>query len=138
MSSDPTIRKDSSGLLLVSEGQGAGIQQDESYDETLALEVAQALDRHYPGHPWIVTFQARGLFLRHIDIANAVTFKTGKNGFGSLLPQHRMESRKQVIASAVRFAGELLEAFGMPRGRWDPAQPARCPDWKRGQTGGFH
>jgi len=32
------------------------------------------------------------------------------------------------VESAVRGAGEMLEAFRMPRGRWDEAHPPICPD----------
>lgn len=134
---DPTFHKDSGGLLLVSQPQGGGIKDEERDEEVLGLEVAQALNKHYPGHPWIVAFQGGALIVRHIDIGNAVALKTGKSGFGAVLPPHRQESRKSVMESAVRFGGEMLETFGMPRGKWDLATPPVCPDWKRGKTAGF-
>jgi hypothetical protein len=137
VANDPKFHRTSGDTLLVVQGQGGGIQPDEKDDEVAGLEVAQALDKHYPGHPWIVGFQGGALIIRHIDIANAVTMKTGKSGFGAVLPPHRQQSRKKTIESAVRFAGEMLEAFSMPRGKYDLANPAKCPDWKRGKTAGF-
>lgn len=134
---DPIFKHDSGGLLLVVQPEGAGVQKDERDEQEWALEIAQALDKHYPGHPWIVSFQGQALIVRHVEIAHAVMMKTGKSGFGAVLPPHRQGTRKEAIASAVRFGGELLEAFKMPRGKWDPAHPPVVPDWKRGKTTGF-
>lgn len=134
---EPTFRKAGGDLLLVVQPEGAGIEDKERDEQEWGLEIAQALDKHYPGHPWVVSFQGGALIIRHIEIAHAVMMKTGKNGFGSVLPNHKQGTRKECVANAVRFGGELLEAFRMPRGKWDPAHPPVCPDWKRGKTQGF-
>jgi len=137
VANEPVFRHTSGDLLLVSQPEGAGVQEDERDEEVWGLEVMQALDRHYPGHPWMVSFQGGALIIRHLEIAHAVMMKTGKNGFGSVLPPHRQGSKKALVESAVRGAGEMLEAFRMPRGRWDEAHPPICPDWNRGKTAGF-
>jgi hypothetical protein len=129
--------KTSGDLLIVVSGEGAGIQKDEGTDEDWAGAISQALDAHYPGHPWIVAFQGKALILRHVEIAHAVMMATGKSGFGSVLPPHRYGTRKEAIASAVKGAGEMLEAFGMPRGKWNEGTPPKVPDWNRGKTAGF-
>ena len=136
-SNDPQFRS-SGDLLIVVQPEGAGIEADEATDLDWSMHVIKELDKHYPGHPWIVSFQGGALIVRHVDIAHAVTMKTGKSGFGSVLPPHRGGSLKEILPSAVRFAGELLEAFQMPRGRYNPHEyPAICPDWPRGKRANF-
>jgi hypothetical protein len=134
---DPSFYHANDGLLLVVQGEGAGIEERERTDNEWALEIAQALDKAYPGHPWLVSFQGGALIVRHIEIAHAVMMKTGRSGFGSVLPPHRMESRKAVVESAVKNAGEMLECFRMPRGAWSIDYPPVVPDWRRGKSAGF-
>jgi hypothetical protein len=133
---DPKFRK-AGEVLLVIQPEGRGIEREEATDEEYAMEVAMELEKHYPGHAWIVSFQGGALILRNVEIAHAVMVKTGKSGFGSVMPPHRMGSKQETKRNAVRFAGELLEAFQIPRGRWDPQNVPVCPDWKRGKTSGF-
>lgn len=102
---------------------------DEVSDMELALEVGHILQREYPNHPWIVGFQGRGLVIRHLGIASEVARVIGREGFASLLPRDRLGTPKEVRHSVVMFAGELLEAFGLPRGAWDGSLPI-VPDWK--------
>ena len=123
-------------LLLVTP-EGGGIGPEEETDELWALDVARELDRHYPGHPWRVSFSGGALVVRHDQIGWAVACKTGRQGFGTLLPRHRQGTRLEVLEAARKHAGELLEAFGMPRGAWREDCPPICPDWKRGKTQGF-
>lgn len=137
VANDPKFHVTNDGTLLVLQPEGAGIQKEEETDSEWALEIAQALDRHYPGHPWCVSFQGGAIIIRHVEIAHQVMLKTGRSGFGSVLPPHKYGSRKEAIESAVRHGGEMLECFKMPRGKWDPANPPVVPDWKRGKTAGF-
>jgi hypothetical protein len=100
---------------------------DEASDRDLAIQVRVALERHYPDHPWSVTFSNHNLVVRHGLIAGAIKDCTGKPHFGSLLPRGKMHTPKQVIKAAVTFGGALLEAFGLPRGRLEPGCHLRIP-----------
>lgn len=95
---------------------------DEASDLAQALEIGRILERHYPNHPWVISFQSRALVIRHLPIANAVALVTGKEGFGSVLPPG-LVTPKNLTHEVVRFGGALLEAFGLPRGAWDGRDP---------------
>lgn len=95
---------------------------DEAADLVKALEIGKILERHYPNHPWVISFQSHALIIRHLPIANAVTMATGKEGFGSVLPPN-MVTAKNLNDEVVRFAGAMLEAFSLPRGAWDGRDP---------------
>jgi len=123
---------------LYSQPDGAGVLPEERDEEQWGLEIAQALDSHYPGHPWCVCFSGGALIIRHMEISSLVALRTGKNGFGSVLPPHRQGRRKDVVASAIRGAGEMLECFNMPRGKWSEDHPPQMPNWNRGKNRDFH
>jgi hypothetical protein len=105
-------------------------------DMELAVEIGRVLQREYPNHPWIVGFQGRGLVIRHLAIASEVARVIGREGFSSLLPRDKLDTPKEVTRSAIRFGGELLEAFGLPRGPWDGRLPI-VPQWKPRQDRAF-
>lgn len=92
---------------------------DEKRDLDLALAIGAALEKAYPNHFWLVSFAGHNLIIRHLLIANFVTLRTGKEGFGSLLPRDKIGTVHEATQVAVKFAGALLEAFGLPRGPWD-------------------
>jgi hypothetical protein len=109
---------------------------DEVSDMELSLHIGKVLQRVYPNHPWIIGFQGRALVLRHLAIASEVTRVIGRSGFASMLPRERLGTPKQVTRSAVMFAGQLLEAFGLPRGPWDGSLPT-VPNWNRNKERSF-
>ena len=109
----------------------------EASDMAIAKQVGEALMKAYPNHPWIVGVQGGGLIVRHMAIANAVTFALGKEGFSSLLPRNKLGTPTEITKTAVRFGGELLEAFGMKRGAWDGSEPIVPIGWNRRKTSGF-
>lgn len=96
---------------------------DELSDQELAVRIGQELEKHYPNHPWIIGFQGRGLVLRHLAIASEVARVLGREGFASLLPREKLGTAKEVTHTSVMFAGEMLEAFQLPRGAWDGRVP---------------
>jgi hypothetical protein len=100
---------------------------DEAQDLAKALEIGNILERHYPNHPWVISFQSHALIIRHLPIANAVTMATGKEGFGSVLPPN-MVTAKNLNDEVIRFAGAMLEAFQLPRGAWDGRDPIVPPE----------
>src|SRR5262249_30833761 len=104
---------------------------DESSDMALAVDIGQVLQKEYPSHPWIVGFQGRGLVLRHLGIASEVARVIGREGFASLLPRERLGSPREARHAAIMFAGELLEAFALPRGQWDGEPPVVPKAWTR-------
>lgn len=106
--------------LIVHEERG---DAEEASDLAKAREIGEALQKHYPNHYWVVSFTGHNLIIRNLAITNAITFATGKEGFGSLLPRDKLGTPKETATTAVRFAGALLEAFGLPRGPWDGRDP---------------
>lgn len=109
---------------------------DELSDASLAIEIGKVLQKVYPNHPWLIGFQGRGLVIRHLAIASEVARVIGREGFSSLLPRNKLGTPKEVTQTVVRFAGELLEAFGLPRGPWDGRLPI-VPNWKPKQDRQF-
>jgi hypothetical protein len=95
---------------------------EEAAELAQALDIGKILERHYPNHPWVISFQSKALIIRHLPIANAVTMATGKEGFGSVLPPG-MVTPKNLTTEVVRHAGAMLEAFQLPRGPWDGRDP---------------
>src|SRR5581483_9649575 len=106
--------------------------KDEASDIQLAMYIGDVRQKEYPNHPWVVSFQGRGMILRHLSIASEVARVIGREGFASLLPRENLGTPKQVRQSVIRFAGELLEAFDLPRGAWD-GRPPKVPDWRNKQ-----
>jgi hypothetical protein len=111
---------------------------DEAGDLAKALEIGQILDKHYPNHPWMITFSSHALVIRHLAIANAVAMATGREGFGSVLPPG-VVTPKNLSTEVVKHGGALLEAFGLPRGAWDGRDPivpeSLAKAAMKGQTG---
>lgn len=101
---------------------------DERRDLDLAKAIGVALEQHYPNHYWLVSFSGHNLIIRHLMIANVVTFATGKEGFGSLLPREKIGTVHEAVKTAVKFAGALLEAFKLPRGAWNGTDLPVIPD----------
>lgn len=110
---------------------------DEASDQTLAMDIGEILEKHYPNHPWIVGFQGRALVLRHLAIASEVSRVIGRDGFASMLPRDKLGTPKEVTHSVVMFAGALLEAFQLPRGAWDGRLPIVPTAWRYKQDRHF-
>ena len=110
---------------------------DEATDRELALRIGETLQRVYPAHPWLIGFQGRGLVIRHLAIASEMARIVGREGFATLLPREKLGTPKEVTHAAVTFAGELLEAFQLPRGAWDGRPPIVPAAWKYKQDRAF-
>ena len=128
---------DRSHIVALGEGENHEFDAKELSDVRVAQQVGDALCKHYPNHPWIVGIQGGGLVLRHLSIAAEVYRMIGKEGFASLLPRNKLGTADEISKTAVRFGGELLEAFGLRRGAWDGTLPIVPDAWRRGKTGGF-
>jgi hypothetical protein len=110
---------------------------EEKSDQDLAMAVGEALNTHYPHHPWIVSFQSHGIIIRHMAIAQAVWFGLGRDGFATLIPKGT-KSHKEIMRTALMFGGELLEAFSLPRGAWDGRPPTVPREWQRKKAEGWN
>jgi hypothetical protein len=110
---------------------------DEASDRDLAMEIGKILMRAYPNHPFVVGFQGRGLVIRHLGIASEVHRVIGREGFSTLLPREKLGTPKALNHAVIMFAGELLEAFGLPRGPWDGEPPIVPHYWRHRQERDF-
>lgn len=119
-------------IRLVEQGDA-----DEASDRDLAIHIGRVLERTYPNHPFIIGFQGRGLVIRHLAIASEMARIIGREGFATLLPREKLSTPKEVTHAAVMFAGELLEAFQLPRGAWDGRPPIVPSAWKYKQDRAF-
>lgn len=112
--------------------------QDEASDLAKAKLIAETLERFYPNHPWLISFQGRAIIVRHLAIAAAVSLVIGREGFGSVLPANKLDTPQQIRQSSMKFGGQLLEAFKLPRGAWDGRPPQVPENWKVRQSSGFN
>lgn len=110
---------------------------DEASDRDLAIHIGQALERQYPNHPFVIGFQGRGLIIRHLAIASEMARVIGREGFATMLPREKLGTPKQATHAAVMFAGEMLEAFQLPRAAWDGRLPIVPTAWKYKQDRAF-
>jgi hypothetical protein len=134
-------RKDS-GLSFTME---EGTPQEQS-DMKIAHEVGRVLNKHYPDHLWQISVQGGGLVLRHHGISAVAAAFLGREGFAYLMPRNKMGTPKEIEHSAIMAGGNMLELFGLPRGRAPIPDPdalmmsglIKIPaDWKRKQTRNF-
>ena len=110
--------------------------KDEALDLYKARQVGETLAKHYPGHPWVVSFQGRVLVVRHHEINEFVRTHLGRDGFGFVLHHLRSYSATQLAHDAMIAGGQMLEAFGIPRGAYrgvEPVMPAGF-QYKRPET----
>jgi hypothetical protein len=110
----------------------------EALDLEKAHEVAQTLERTYPNHPWLVSFQGRVLVVRHLAISDLVRDRLGRDGFGFVLKHLDSHSARDLAHNAVMAGGEMLEAFGLPREAWDGREPIVPSGWKRKEPRTFN
>ena len=110
----------------------------ESLDLEKAHEVATTLERHYPNHPWLVSFQGRVLVVRHLGISDLVRNDLGRDGFGFVLKHLDIHTAAQLAKNAVTAGGQMLEAFGLRRGAWDGTEPQVPAGWARKRPESFN
>lgn len=113
-----------------------GDPEESSYLE-LALEIWKQLNKAYPNHPWLVSFQGGAMIVRHTVINAEVAAKLKRDGFGFLMPKERLGTPKEVTTSAIQAGGAMLELFGYRRGAWDGSDPVIPADWKPKQEANF-
>ncbi len=99
----------------------------EASDKAMAIEIGMYLQKFYPNHPFIVGFQGGALVIRHIPIASEMARVFGREGFCTMLARHSCDTPSELRHEVMLKAGELLEAFGLPRGPWDGRPPVVPP-----------
>lgn len=97
--------------------------KEEQSDQDLAFKIGAALNKFYPNHPWVVSFQGGALIIRHLSIAHAMFMQIGRDGFGAVMDRTKLNTPKEITKSAIEFGGALLENFNLPRGAWDGRMP---------------
>lgn len=125
-------RADSGLVITVEKGD-----PDEQSDMGIARQIAQALNKHYPGHEWSVSVQGRGIVLRHKMISVVAAAFLRREGFSYLMPRTKMGTPKEIEASAVSAGGHMLELFSLPRAADTGLLPIIPKDWKRKQQKDF-
>lgn len=103
---------------------------DESLDQQKAKEIGDMLQRSYPDHFWVVAFQGRAIIVRHMLISGYVRDVLGRDGFGFVIDA-RGKTAGELAHGAMLAGGQMLEAFGMPRGPWRGEEPQTPPGWVR-------
>lgn len=83
---------------------------NEILDMEKAKEVAETLQKHYPGHLWAVSFQGSALVVKNLAISSF---------YGFIIKHHDSFSATDLAKRAVLAGGELLERAKMKRGVWD-------------------
>jgi len=96
---------------------------EEIHELHTAMAVGEALEKAYPNHPWLVCFQGGALMIRHLPIADEWKNATGKDGMCFLLPKDKLGTPKEIVKSAIKAGGQMLEAFGLKRGPWQGERP---------------
>jgi len=107
---------------------------DEALDLQKAKEVATTLEKHYPDHPWLISFQGRALIIRHLAISDTVREEMGREGFGFVLKHIDSSSATELAKNAVMAGGQMLEAFGLPRAAWKGQDPILPAGWTKRET----
>lgn len=93
-------------IVIVNENEGA----QEAQDISTAKVIAEALHAHYPGHMWAVNVRGdQGVATIHNLMLS------GTHGYR--MHTDRNYSVSDLVATAKRGAGEILERFGVARGR---------------------
>lgn len=80
---------------------------NDARDMTIAKDVADALYKHYPGHPWAASIRGGVIFIRNLSISNS-------HGMCVHLSSYYADPGNKKI---IRLAGELLERANLNRGR---------------------
>jgi hypothetical protein len=131
-----------SGLAITMEEGNA----EEQSDMAIARQIAHALNKHYPDHLWQISVQGGGIVLRHAAISMVAAAFLKREGFAYLMPREKMCTPHEIEQSAVSAGGNMLELFGIPRGKAEAPTPeamviaglVKIPkDWVKRQVKNF-
>ncbi|MGH2721615.1 MAG: hypothetical protein ACRDJO_08435 [Actinomycetota bacterium] len=89
-------------------------------DLAMAKRLAEVLDKHYPGHTWAVNVDSKQ------GIATVQNLRlSGRWGF--YLKLRDLTYHDEIEREAMRAGGELLERYGLQRGRFRQSQYQALP-----------
>lgn len=77
-------------------------------DDMLARQIAEVLQKHYPGHPWDVNVSS---FTGMVKVEHPAL--SARSGF--MFPITHFANYGDVVKNSVMLGGEFLERFGLPR-----------------------
>ena len=102
-----------------------GSSTREAADIALAGRIAEVLERRYPDHAWAV----------HVDSSQGIA--TVKNlrlsdRFGFVLKLRDLKLEREMASEAMEAGGELLERFGLSRGRFRQSEYDALPATRLG------
>lgn len=114
--------------------------ENEALDLMKAQEVMETLQRHYPFHPWEVSFQGRVLVIRHLILSEAMRWQCGSIGVGVgfVIKHLNSYSSSELEHNSMLMGGQLLEMFGWKRGAWDGSLPKIPSTFKRNRPETFN
>jgi hypothetical protein len=120
------------GSRIKSQRMEGADNSKEDADRALLEKIVMVIERYYPGWPWEITCDSR------TGIAQiALQPIMGVQKYVIHLPYLNADPRMDIVK---KFAGEILERFGLPRGPFNAAEWVRVvesiPFYKRGR-GGF-
>jgi hypothetical protein len=102
-----------------------GSSTREAADMALAGRIAEVLERRYPGHAWAV----------HVDSSQGIgTVKNLRlsDRFGFVLKLRELLYEQDIAREARSAGGELLERFGLSRGRFRQSEYDALPATRLG------
>ena len=109
--------------ILVDAQESAG----DALDFSMSKNIAEALNTKYPGHLWAVRVRGeQGVATIHNFMLSAE--------YGYLLKLDKSYSASDLLARAVRGAGEILERFNQMRGRVNDDAIATMPTDIKGRV----
>jgi hypothetical protein len=86
----------------------------EASDMILAGRVADTLEKHYPGHGWMVHVNSeQGIVVINNAKLAAHTFG---NPYGYIIPLSALAYEDEIVRNTIRAGGEILERMGQHRG----------------------
>lgn len=102
-----------------------GSSTRELADMALAGRIAEVLERCYPGHSWAV----------HADSSQGIAWVKNlrlSDRFGFVLMLRDLKYQREIASNAMEAGGNLLERFGLPRGRFRQSEYDALPATRLG------
>lgn len=125
MNPAPAIRMhgDQANILVASEYNA----HQDALDISMAKDIAEALNQHYPGHLWAVNVRGeQGIATIHNLMLSGE--------WGYVLHLDRRYSASELRKKAILGAGEILERYNVTRGKADMGKMAEMQTDRLGRV----
>lgn len=83
---------------------------DDIHQMSVAKDVGDVLNQHYPNHLWAVSWQGGVVVVKNLAISAH---------YGFVLHPEKFATSSEMTRKAVEAGGELLERANMIRGKWE-------------------